>query len=496
MISTIEKLTELKLWYTLQELATFLNVSVSCISKASIAISNNLDSAINSFFEQHCLKNSQQVKVSDLQKNSNNLQVMMVSTPDGFQPILQIFNKKSRPIYKLTVGEISLRCSNDHLIQTIDGWVLAKDLTIGQAILTKTGYQQLVSKELQPTEPVYDFEVGHDNHRYWSKSISSHNSGKSYLMCNFIKQAQQEQNAFVLALDSENALDDEFVEKIGVDTSPENYLYISLITMPHLKKIISDFVKAYKASGETRPVIIAIDSLAMLLTDNEFEQLTKGEQKGDQGQRSKQIKAIMKGFVQLIKKLNIQMIVTDQVYVANQEAKLNGTSDGNWVVNSALRYSLSNLLLITRLKLKDGVAENTGDVIGVRMKCEGIKTRFAKPFQKVSIEVPYETGMNKYSGFKEACLEYGILIKKGAYYKIVSTDDQFYWKDVNEERYNVLLNDAELKSNVSLGASLADDEELIDTNEESIAKKRIENFKKFKEQNPDYVFEPSDDDID
>ena len=75
MISTIEKLTELKLWYTLQELATFLNVSVSCISKASIAISNNLDSAINSFFEQHCLKNSQQVKVSDLQKNSNNLRV-------------------------------------------------------------------------------------------------------------------------------------------------------------------------------------------------------------------------------------------------------------------------------------------------------------------------------------------------------------------------------------------------------------------------------------
>ena len=44
--------------------------------------------------------------------------------------------------------------------------------------------------------------------------------GKSFLACNMIKQAQDE-GAFILALDSENALDIEFLTKIGVNVSDE-----------------------------------------------------------------------------------------------------------------------------------------------------------------------------------------------------------------------------------------------------------------------------------
>lgn len=496
ILSAFDKLNELKSWYTVQDLAKKLCVSASSVDKTTRdnKISSNMTENINKFFEQHCLVNSQKIKVSELQQLADDGQLVTVSTPDGFQPILQIFNKKSRPIYKISVGDFILRCSNDHLIETIDGWVSSEDLYVGQAVLTKKGYQPLISKELQQPEPVYDFEVGHENHRYWSKGISSHNSGKSYLLCNFMKEAQREHDAFVLALDSENALDDDFVEKIGVDTSPENYMYLSVITIPHIKKIVSKFIEGYKDSGETRPVFIAIDSLGMLLTDTEFELLEKGDNKGDQGQRAKQLKSILRGFVQQIKSLNIQIFITDQVYAANQDAIRNGTADGNWVVNGAVKYSLSNILMITKLKLREGTAD-IGQVIGVKMKCEAIKTRFTKPFQKVVIEVPYETGMDPCSGLKEVAFEMGILRKKGAYVVIEKTQDQFYWKDLNDERIQVILSEAELLTNISIGKSVEDEEEIIEGTEGSLKQKRLANYAKFKEQNPDYVPEGSGEDL-
>lgn len=449
---------------------------------------------IDDMFESQCCVLSFSMQIKQLSQYSDLHKLMLVSTPDGFQPIVQIFIKNSRPIYEIKVDRFTLRCSNDHLIQTCNGWATSEQLVVGDIVLTENGYQPLIGKELQQPEPVYDFEVGHENHRYWSKGISSHNSGKSYLLCNFMKEAQREQNAFVLALDSENALDDDFVEKIGVDTSPENYMYLSVITIPHIKKIVSKFIEGYKDSGETRPVFIAIDSLGMLLTDTEFDLLEKGDNKGDQGQRAKQLKSILRGFVQQIKSLNIQIFITDQVYAANQDAVRNGTADGNWVVNGAVKYSLSNILMITKLKLREGTAE-FGEVIGVKMKCEAIKTRFTKPFQKVVIEVPYETGMDPCSGLKEVAFEMGIIRKKGAYVVIEKTQDQFYWKDLNNERIQVILNEAELMTNVSIGKSVEDEEEVIEGTEGSLKQKRLANYAKFKEQNPNYVPEGSGEDL-
>lgn len=313
-------------------------------------------------------------------------------------------------------------------------------------------------------------------------------SGKSFLTVNAAVDAQESLGAFVLAIDSENALDDDFVEKIGLDTSEENYLYVSVVTIEHFKKTISKFVKAYVAAEETRPVMIIVDSLAMMLTDSEFTQLEKGELKGDQGQRAKQMKSVLKGIVQLIKNHPIQMIITDQVYAATQDNILNGTADGLWVVNPAIRFSLSNLVMITKAKLKDGIDGTTGEIVGVKMKCEAIKTRFTQPFQKVVIDVPYNTGINKTSGLKEVAFELDVLQRKGAYVVIKSTQDQFYWKDLNEQRIDQILTDIDSITNAVIGKSADEYEEIIDqSTQDSITKKRLANGKSFIDNNPNYL---------
>lgn len=285
-------------------------------------------------------------------------------------------------------------------------------------------------------------------------------AGKSFLAGNLAKSAQ-DQGAFVLILDSEGALDDSYLQKIGFDTE-KNYMYVDVKTISSAQGVISAFLKNYKQEyGEISPpdapkVMIILDSLDMLLTDTELENYDKQIQKGDQGQRSKQLKAMLRTFVQDIKRLNVSMAVTGQVY-ANQDLK-NG--EGLWVVNQAIRFSLSQIVLLTKLKLKDKAA---GTVQGIRMKCQGFKTRFTKPFQEVTVEVPYDKGMDPHSGLLEAALSQQLVIKKGSRYSIAGEDSSWYAKDIAEhsDKILALLSDRGCELFVADNLKLEEDDKQI-----------------------------------
>lgn len=258
-------------------------------------------------------------------------------------------------------------------------------------------------------------------------------SGKSFIAGNAVKSAQ-DAGAFVLVVDSEGALDDDYMRKIGVDVE-NDYQYLDVKTISAAQSVISSFLKGYKKeygdSTEAPPVLIVLDSLGMLLTDTELENYDKQVMKGDQGQKSKQLKSLLRGLVQDIKRLNVTMIVTDHVY-ANQDLK-NG--EGLWIVNQAMRFALSQIVLVTKLKLKD---KTKGTVNGIRMKCQGFKTRFTKPFQEVTIEVPYDTGMDPCSGLVEAAVSQGVVTKKGSRYVIVGEEESWFAKDVEQRADKIL----------------------------------------------------------
>jgi RecA/RadA recombinase len=254
-------------------------------------------------------------------------------------------------------------------------------------------------------------------------------AGKSFLLGNILKQAQDE-GAHLLVIDSENALDDDWMAAIGVKVGEDDgYNYVGVNTIPQCVKVISSFIKGYKSDyGENNPdapkVLIAIDSVDMLMTESEAEKYDKGETVGDQGQHPKQIKAMLRTVGSSIKSTNISLIVTKQVYNGGKEhAQMTG--EGVWVINGSIRYSCSQIILITKLKLKD---EATKEALGIRMKCESFKTRFTKPFQTVTIMVPYDTGMDKWSGLFEVALQMGVVVKPSmGWYSIAGEDKK--WRE-------------------------------------------------------------------
>lgn len=262
-------------------------------------------------------------------------------------------------------------------------------------------------------------------------------SGKSFISANLVAAAQRA-GAFCLIVDSENALDDEFMEKIGVDTT-SNYKYFGVTTIPDASKVVSTFLKGYKDQvGEDKDapqVLILIDSLDMLMTETELGHFESGETKGDQGQKNKQLKAMLRTFVQAIKNLNVAMICTSQVY-KNQDLK-NG--EGLWIVSDAVKYAASQIILIQKRKLKDeSKGAKVGDFSGVRMICEGYKTRFTKPFQRVEIEVPYEEGMDPISGLLEVAQKLGVVGRKGSYYHLTNSSETWYAKDIEQHLPKIL----------------------------------------------------------
>ena len=294
----------------------------------------------------------------------------------------------------------------------------------------------------------------------------SSGAGKSFLAANLVRSAQQS-GAYCLVIDSENALDDEFMGKIGVDVT-DNYQYAEVTTIQQVIEVVSSFLKGYKKEyGEVEDapqLFILIDSLDMLMTVTEEDNYGKGIQKGDQGQRNKQLKAMLRSFVQDIKKLNVAMVVTSQVY-KNQDVT-NG--EGLWIVSDAVKYAASQIILLSKLKLKDESGK-AGMFSGIRMKAEGYKTRFTKPFQNVTIEVPYETGMDPHSGLLDVAVELGALIKKGGWYNIAGSTDNLRESTVLDLHVDGLLLSCEAKTNYFLQAKIDGDVEFEDEDTETTA---------------------------
>lgn len=244
-------------------------------------------------------------------------------------------------------------------------------------------------------------------------------AGKSFLLGNLCREAQKE-GSLILAIDSENALDKTFMTNIGVDVN-SGYKYISLTTIAQATKTVQTFLEGYKANfgeGDDIPrVLIVVDSLDYLMSDAEAKATAAGDVAFDQGQQTRMLKTMLRTWAQLIKGLNVSIVVTKQVYKARQDQLLAG--EGIWVINDAIRYACSQMLLATRLKLKEeGSKDPFGQTVGIRLKAEGFKTRFTAPFQTTTVVVPYTTGMDPFSGMFEIAVHCGVIKKNGSWYTL------------------------------------------------------------------------------
>jgi RecA/RadA recombinase len=130
-------------------------------------------------------------------------------------------------------------------------------------------------------------------------------AGKSYFASGNIVKSAQDQGIFVVLIDSENALDEKWLQALGVDTAEDKLLRLSMSMIDDVAKTISEFMKDYRSDydsvdTEDRPkVLFVIDSLGMLLTPTDVDQFGKGDLKGDMGRKPKAQTAIVRNCVNM-----------------------------------------------------------------------------------------------------------------------------------------------------------------------------------------------------
>lgn len=267
-------------------------------------------------FYEYVKENSQKIKIKDLIDNYTN-SAFLINTPDGFQEVGDFYIKSERDIYLIqTVDNYKTKCSGDHKFETSEGWKFAKDISKKDFILTKEGFRK-ISKitKYKKQEKVYDFEVLHENHRYWSgNGLSSHNTGKSYLTLSIVRSAQH-MGYFPIYYDSEGSIDIDFVKRLGVDTSKfriENVGTVEEFTTLAAK--LCETLYEIKNSGKIPPkIMVVLDSLGSLSSTKERTDAASGSDKRDMTKQQ----AIRKTFRVLgndFAKLGIPFIVANHVY--------------------------------------------------------------------------------------------------------------------------------------------------------------------------------------
>ena len=287
-------------------------------------------------------------------------------------------------------------------------------------------------------------------------------AGKSYICAGNIVKAAQEQGIFVVLIDSENALEEAWLQALQVDTSEDKLLKLNMSMIDDVAKTISTFMADYKAMDEAdRPkVLFVVDSLGMLLTPTDVDQFDKGDMKGDMGRKPKQLTALVRNTVNMIGSHNVGLVCTNHTYASQDMFDPDDKISGG----QGFIYASSIVVAMKKLKLKEDEDGNkVSDVRGIRAGCKVMKTRYAKPFEGVQVKIPYETGMDPYSGLVELFEKKGLIEKSGNRLKYVDSSGKEhleYRKNWTGEKLDLVISEYSQKLSSEVNTAETDEPEI------------------------------------
>lgn len=246
-------------------------------------------------------------------------------------------------------------------------------------------------------------------------------SGKSFICSGALVRHAQKMGITPVIIDTENAIDEEWLIDLGVDTSPDKLMKFNLAKVNDIAKVMSEFVDWYKKEfdglpkEERPPFLFIIDSLGMTITDNEEKQFNNGEMKGDMGIKAKQLNSLVRNCVHMISEYDIGVVATNHTYASQDmfdpEDKVSG--------GRLLEYGASILVAMRKKKDKDG-----SQVTGINSKCKVMKSRYGRPFITADVIIDFKKGVNPYSGLLDFFIELGVVNQGGAYASYVDKNGE------------------------------------------------------------------------
>lgn len=241
-------------------------------------------------------------------------------------------------------------------------------------------------------------------------------SAKSYIVSGQVVKNALDMGCLVALFDTEGALSPTWLKRAGVDTDHPNLMQYRKSTTNEIAQMIRDVMEGYTPGNRGRPrdeqqkLLFVVDSLGFVETEAEIEQFKAGDLKGDRGIKPKILKMLIMNCLRIFSGMEVGLLATNHSIKAQSQYESDSMTGGQGFV-----YAASILVMMNKLKLK---AEETGGAkfkptIGIRSKIKVEKSRFAKPFEEVEIEIPYDHGLDPLSGFMDLAKQKRRIVKDG-----------------------------------------------------------------------------------
>ena len=208
----------------------------------------------------------------------------------------------------------------------------------------------------------------------------------------------------VIYFETESAISRDMIESRGIDSSRMVLFPVSTIEEFRTQacRIVDKYMKEPKDKRE--PMMFVLDSLGMLSTSKEMEDVANDKQVRDMT-KSQLIKGAFRVLTLKLGQAQVPMIVTNHTYdVIGSYVPTKEMGGG-----TGLKYAASTIIYLGKKKEKDGT-----EVVGNIIKCEAKKSRLTKEGSKIETRLFYdERGLDKYYGLLELGEQYGVFQRVG-----------------------------------------------------------------------------------
>ena len=208
----------------------------------------------------------------------------------------------------------------------------------------------------------------------------------------------------VIYFESESAISKDMIETRGIDS--KRMVIFPVATIEEFRtqavRIVDKYMKEPKE--ERQPLMFVLDSLGMLSTSKEMEDISNDKQVRDMT-KSQLIKGAFRVLTLKLGQAGIPMLVTNHTYdVIGSYEPMKEMGGG-----AGLKYAASSIIFLTKSKEKEGT-----DLVGNIIKCEAKKSRLSKEGSKVATRLFFdERGLDKYYGLLELGEKYGVFKRVG-----------------------------------------------------------------------------------
>lgn len=246
-------------------------------------------------------------------------------------------------------------------------------------------------------------------------------TGKTFFVLGVIQQFLKDNpDGGVIYFDTEAAVTKNMMQTRGIDT--KRVIISEPQSIEEFRTNAVRMLDAYNDGDDKPPMMMVLDSLGMLSSVKELEDVESGKQARDMT-KAQLLRGTFRVLSLKLAKANVPLLVTNHVYdVVGAYVPTKEISGG-----SGLKYAASSIAMLSKKKDKDGT-----DVVGNIIKVTMHKSRFTKENKRVEVKLSYDKGLDRYYGLLDLAEKYDIIKKVSTRYELPD-GTKVFGKNINDD---------------------------------------------------------------